>query len=154
MIVRLIDVSQRIYFKLMTACSVFDSGVLKNDPYTARKVVDVLLSDMGINEHVLSRKDSTAGQVEFSKRLRALFEGHKSVWRRIVQGSSVGVQDRFACSMRNHLEGTMKQVHCRSRDQNPTFERMLVMRRSSSGVSPLFALAEYESNCDFVLNLS
>jgi hypothetical protein len=134
----------------MIICLVFDNGALKDDPYKACKVIDALLSDMDIGEKISDAKNGTSGRDQLSSRLQALLDVHKSVWKRILQSSLVGVQDRFAGSMRDYLEGTMKQVYWRSRNQYPTLEEMLAMRRGSAGVSPLFALAEYESMCYLV----
>lgn len=127
------------HFGLTIKCLVFDNGVLKDDPCRADKIIDALLSDMGRG---VGRNICTNGRDRLPSHFQELLDVHKSVWRRIVQSSSVGVQARFADSMGDYLEGTMRQVYCRSWNQHPTFEETLVMRRGSSGVSPLFALAE------------
>ncbi|PCH01467.1 Terpenoid synthase [Penicillium occitanis (nom. inval.)] len=123
----------------------FDNGALKDDPYKANSVINALLSDMGRG---VGRNICTNGRDQLPSHSQALLDVHKSVWRRIVQSSSVGVQDRFADSIRDYLEGTIRQVYCRSRNQNPTFEETFAMRRGSAGVSPLFALAEYALKLD------
>ena len=130
------------HFRLTMECLVFDNGALKDSPYKAGQVIDALLSDMDIGERGLEVKKGTNGRDQLPSHLRALFDVHKSVWRRIVQNSPAGVQDRFAGYMHEYLEGTMKQVYWRSRNQYPTFREALAMRRGSAGVSPLFALAE------------
>lgn len=134
--------SRRKNSRLIIECSVFDNGGLKDDPVKVRKVIDILLSEMGISGLFLTGTSGATDCDQFSTRLKALFDVYTSVWRRIVQGSSIGVQNRFACSMRSYFEGTLKQVHYRARNQHPTFQETLDMRRGSSGVSPLFALAE------------
>lgn len=127
------------HFRLTMRDIVFDNGALKDDPLKAGQVIAALLLDMGLD---LDRNIWTNTPDRLPPHLQALLDVHKSVWSRIVQSSPEGVQNRFAGSIRDYLEGSMRQVYCRSQNQRPTFEETLDMRRGSAGVSPLFALAE------------
>lgn len=45
--------------------------------------------------------------------------------------------------MSNYCNGSIKQVRNRVENKHPTLEEMFALRKESSGVLPLFALAEY-----------
>lgn len=149
-------------------CTVFDNGVLKDDLHEAQKVMDVVLSDMGVFREGLGVSTSKRIRSQLSEELQALVDVHQSVWTRITESSSsgmsifwlvlglaahvsdtlvgtnycTGVRHRFASYMYDYFKGSMDQVYQRSQRQYPSFDETLAMRRRSAGVSPLFALAE------------
>jgi hypothetical protein len=66
--------------------TVFDNGYLKEDPAAAQKVIDVLLSDMGIlPENDICERD------RLPARERALADVHRTVWSRITHSAPKGV---------------------------------------------------------------
>ncbi|OKL61428.1 hypothetical protein UA08_03139 [Talaromyces atroroseus] len=91
---------------------------------------------------------NTSSRSQLPLELQALVDVHQSVWMRITQGSSVGVQKRFASYVHDYLEGSREQVCFRSQRRYPSFDDLLDMRRKSAGVAPLFALAEYALKLD------
>ncbi|KAL3464020.1 terpene synthase metal binding domain protein [Aspergillus heterothallicus] len=101
----------------------FDNGALRADPTRAQEVIESLLAGMGMND--------------------PLIQVHNSVWDRIVEGSPVGTQRRFAKTMHDYCMGSLAQVQNASKKSFPSIEEMLALRRQSAGVAPLFALVEY-----------
>lgn len=56
---------------------------------------------------------------------------------------SQGVQHRFAETMRSYTTGALRHVQDASSNHVPTLEEIILVRRESAGVSPLYALVEY-----------
>jgi hypothetical protein len=142
---------------------VFDNGHLKENPVAAQKVIDVLLSDMGIHpENDICERD------RLPARERALVDVHRTVWSRIAHSSPKGthsiswflwpalgtnnwhteVQQRFVRRMHDYCKGSMEQVKWRSQGRFPSIEDTHSTRRKSAGVAPLYALAEYALKLD------
>ncbi|KAB8236095.1 terpene synthase family protein [Aspergillus alliaceus] len=115
----------------------FDNGGLKDDPVQAQQLVNSLLAGM--------RNDGAASD---NNEDNPLVHVHNSVWHRLTRASPIGVQRRFAKAMRDYCSGAIEQVHNCSRDEYPTLDEMLALRRRSSGVLPLFALVEYAHKLD------
>ncbi|KKA24351.1 Terpene synthase metal binding domain protein [Rasamsonia emersonii CBS 393.64] len=151
--------------ELRTVCDwgnwvgMFDNGHLKADPLRAQKVVNRLLSGMGMKNDARELDGACTADED------ALVEVHNSVWLRVAKlpnwynerlspslivslvhseliASRSGVQRRFAKAMRDYCYGSIEQVHTRFWGKDPSVEEMLAMRRRSAGVAPLFALAE------------
>lgn len=55
-----------------------------------------------------------------------------------------GVQRRFYKAMTSYCSGALEHVDRESHARVPSIEEQLATRRRSSGVTPLFALVEYE----------
>ena len=55
-----------------------------------------------------------------------------------------GVQQRFYNATLNYCNGVLEQVGQEHQARVPGFEEQLVTRRGSAGVTPLFALIEYD----------
>ena len=55
-----------------------------------------------------------------------------------------GIQQRFRKAMANYCNGTLEQVDRESREKIPSIEEGIATRRHSVGVTPIFALVEYE----------
>ena len=58
---------------------VFDNGYLKESPVAAQKVIDVLLSDMGVRPE----NDVKGGRESLSAQQLALVNVHRTVWEKI-----------------------------------------------------------------------
>lgn len=56
---------------------------------------------------------------------------------------SPGVQNRFAEAMRSYSAGVLRHVQDASSKHVPTLEEIILVRRESAGVSPLYHLVEY-----------
>lgn len=56
---------------------------------------------------------------------------------------SPGVQNRFAEAMRSYSTGVLRHVQDASSNHVPTLEEIILVRRESAGVSPLYQLVEY-----------
>lgn len=61
-----------------------------------------------------------------------------------IQLMAQGVQQRFRKAMANYCNGTLEQVDRESRQKLPSIEEGIATRRHSVGVTPIFALVEYE----------
>lgn len=56
---------------------------------------------------------------------------------------SPGVQNRFAEAMRSYSAGVLRHVQDAASNHLPTLEEIILVRRESAGVSPLYHLVEY-----------
>lgn len=56
---------------------------------------------------------------------------------------SQGVQRRFADAMHSYSAGVLRHVQDASSNHVPTLEEIILVRRESAGVSPLYHLVEY-----------
>ncbi|KAI0520880.1 isoprenoid synthase domain-containing protein [Xylaria bambusicola] len=115
----------------------FDDGELQDEPMAATMVLQSLMSPM-----IESR--TTPGQTPPEEDRLPIIQVHDTVWQRIVEGSSSGVQTRFTKAMTDYCAGLVVQVEDVSERRPPsTPEELLKARQLSIGVTPLFALIEY-----------
>ncbi|KAI1744807.1 isoprenoid synthase domain-containing protein [Xylaria scruposa] len=114
----------------------FDNGELRDQPTTAARVLQSLMSPMS---KFKTWSETYAPQDE---RL-PIIKVHDTVWERIQKGSSDGVQRRFAAAMADYCAGALIQVEDFSTHKIITPDEMLERRQLSAGVSPLFSLVEY-----------
>lgn len=54
-----------------------------------------------------------------------------------------GVRDRFAEAMRSYSAGVLSHVQDISSNYVPTLEEIIMVRRESAGIAPLYQLVEY-----------
>ncbi|KAJ5648450.1 terpene synthase metal binding domain protein [Penicillium lividum] len=108
-----------------------DNGPLKEKPKDVRELVNCLIGILDTNT-----------THEHQDKLLLAFE---SIWLRVFQDSSSGVQRRFASSMRDYCEAIYQQVVLQKggRQKELGVQSTLQMRRQSIGTMPLFALIEY-----------
>lgn len=114
----------------------FDNGYLRSDAPAAQAKMKALF--YGMEPHGSARTTGQCNLVRF----------HNIIWERIRSSASVGVQQRFARTMRQFCDAVLKQVITLAADETPTVEEMLAIRRQSAGVGPLFPLYEYANNLD------
>ncbi|KAI1827715.1 isoprenoid synthase domain-containing protein [Xylaria intraflava] len=114
----------------------FDNGELRDKPAAAAMVMKSLMSPMNEPQSSQNAKAAQEGRLPIIK-------VHDTVWERVREGASDGVQRRFAKAMRDYCAGALCHVEEFSARKIPTPEEMLERRRLSAGVSPLFALVEY-----------
>ncbi|KAF2237958.1 terpenoid synthase [Viridothelium virens] len=107
----------------------FDNGHLQKNPEEARKLIDGLVSIM--------RNENFEPE-------HPLLIAYKSIWLRLSQTSSKGVQNRFAASMTSYVEAVMQQVNLQSTAVlTSTIEGLVALRRDSIATTPIYALIEY-----------
>ncbi|KAM0343769.1 hypothetical protein ACHAPU_008196 [Fusarium lateritium] len=107
----------------------FDEGALKADQKRSQVVIDSLMANM---------LDRT-----YNKPKTAVVQAHDDIFRRVSQGSSPGVQRRFALAMKDYTDGVVHHVKSFATNSIPSIEEMLKTRQLSSGVTPLYHLVEY-----------
>ncbi|KAL9080163.1 MAG: hypothetical protein Q9157_001008 [Trypethelium eluteriae] len=106
----------------------FDNGHLQKNPEEARKLIDGLVSIM--------RNENFEPE-------HPLLIAYKSIWLRLSQTSSKGVQNRFAASMTSYVEAVMQQVNLQSTAVlTSTIEGLVALRRDSIATTPIYALIE------------
>ncbi|KAL1963083.1 hypothetical protein VTN77DRAFT_8729 [Rasamsonia byssochlamydoides] len=106
---------------------VFDNGHLKADPFRAQKVINRLLSGMGMG----LLDDGTA---------------KKMLWSRAIIPSGSALQRQEDPIVDSPIASNRSTRD--SRGKNPSVEEMLAMRRQSAGMAPLPALAAYANELD------
>ncbi|KAF2996745.1 terpene cyclase [Neopestalotiopsis sp. 37M] len=111
----------------------FDNGVLRNDPTTAKKVMDDLMEPLLHGE---------LPQRYLDERTQVL-KVHDQVWHNLLSASTPGIQRRFAQNMSDYCAGVLLHVEDACNHQVLTPEDMLARRQLSAGVSPIFPLVEY-----------
>lgn len=112
----------------------FDNGSLRQSPEKAQQMMESLLSTMSGSGSLTPKTP--------------LVKVHDSVWHRIKEASPAGVQRRFYRAMTSYCSGALEHVSRESHAAIPSIHEQLVIRRRSSGVTPLFALIEYAHRLD------
>ncbi|KAH8762474.1 isoprenoid synthase domain-containing protein [Diaporthe sp. PMI_573] len=112
----------------------FDNGHLKDRPDQARQVMYSLMAAMDEKGHVQPKLK--------------IVEAHDTVVKRIGEKAPLGVQTRFAEAMRSYSAGTLRHVEDASSKHMPSLEDIILVRRESAGVKPLYHLVEYAHNLD------
>ncbi|KAK5999191.1 (+)-eremophilene synthase [Cladobotryum mycophilum] len=107
----------------------FDNGELRDQPEEAKRVMDSLLIPM------------LGGELDRDR--RRIVQVHDTVVERMSMESSPSTQQRFAKAMYGYCYGALKQVDYYAIGRAPTLEEMVLLRRESSGVRPLYHLVEY-----------
>ncbi|KXJ86405.1 isoprenoid synthase domain-containing protein [Microdochium bolleyi] len=114
---------------------VFDDGDLRDQPEHAVLLMDSLMAIM------LGRVDEDAPPMGL--RQLPLIQAHDSVYRRMAV---VCVRSRFARTMGQYCSGALKHVSDHTVKHVPSLGEMVLIRRESAGVSPMFHLVEYAHN--------
>lgn len=107
----------------------FDSGSLRADLPTSQHVLDSLMTNMMGNQFVGSKLP--------------VVKAHDDIYKRLQEGSSFGVQRRFAHAMQHYASGVAHHVEHFTTNHTPSLEEMLQTRQLSVGVMPLYHLVEY-----------
>ncbi|KAF7563563.1 hypothetical protein G7046_g584 [Stylonectria norvegica] len=110
----------------------FDNGELRDQPEQSQRVMQSLMASML----------GPLGKQDHENKLR-IVEVHDTVVLRVSLKSSPGVQNRFAQAMHAYATGALAHVDDQSADRTPSLEEMIVTRRTSAGVSPIYHLVEY-----------
>ncbi|KAM3414341.1 hypothetical protein BST61_g10988 [Cercospora zeina] len=113
----------------------FDNGYLRADFEAAKKKMSALLT-------------GTKGNVDQrpQKQNCDLIEFHDGIWARIQATASPGVQKRFLKTLGDFCGAVLDQVGNCGVNRLPTIEEILVTRRQSAGVAPLFPLSEFANS--------
>ncbi|KGO69972.1 Terpenoid synthase [Penicillium italicum] len=108
-----------------------DNGPLKEKPEDVRELVDGLIGILG-----------TKTTQDYQNKLLVAFQ---SIWLRVFQDSSPGIQRRFSSSMRDYCEAVFQQVVIQKGNGQKQLglKATLQMRRQSVATMPLLALVEY-----------
>ncbi|KAJ0420838.1 pentalenene synthase [Aspergillus carlsbadensis] len=117
----------------------FDEGHLCEDKEKAQREADILTQIMTVG----LRDDE---YLDDPPRARALRVAFRSVWERLSQRASVGVQRRFREAMQAFCKGLVGQVGVRVAVSTRELDPYLAFRRQSIGVVPCIVLAEYFHN--------
>ncbi|KAK1984687.1 terpene synthase metal binding domain-containing protein [Colletotrichum cereale] len=108
----------------------FDSGHLRSDLETSRRVLDSLMANMLDKHCYIGAK-------------LPVVQAHDDIFRRLAEGAPTGVQRRFARSMELYAEGVARHIETFTSHRHPSLQDMLQTRRLSVGVAPLYHLVEY-----------
>jgi hypothetical protein len=106
----------------------FDNGGLRDQPEAARAIMNDLMAPM--MGHTYDRRNR-----------HAIIRAHDSVVHRIK--TKPDAQRRFALAMAKYCRGALIQVDDSFTGRIPSLEEMVLTRRESAGVSPLYHLVEY-----------
>ncbi|KAJ5895356.1 Terpene synthase metal binding domain protein [Penicillium taxi] len=117
----------------------FDEGHLCQDPLNAQREADILTQIMTTGLKDDEYKDDPP-------RARALRSAFRSVWERLVERASKGVQARFREAMQDFCRGLVGQVGVRAELCSQDIAGYLAFRRGSIGVIPCIVFAEYYHN--------
>ncbi|KAK2793799.1 hypothetical protein FQN51_001017 [Onygenales sp. PD_10] len=113
----------------------FDDGRLSKDPEGARRELDKLVAILS-SETAVTKADG----------LRYVFQ---SIWKRIVQSSTKGAQERFAKYTRDYCDAIARQVaEGQQQLNNSSIEDYIKIRSESLGARPFFPLIEYSQFLD------
>ncbi|PVI02312.1 terpene synthase metal binding domain-containing protein [Periconia macrospinosa] len=107
----------------------FDSGELRTDYVTSQHVLDSLMANM-TGKHFIGSK-------------LPIVKAHDDVYQRFQNGSSHGIQRRFARAMQHYTSGVAHHVEHFTTNHIPSLQEMLSTRQLSVGVAPLYHLVEY-----------
>ncbi|KAH7018022.1 terpene synthase metal binding domain-containing protein [Microdochium trichocladiopsis] len=113
---------------------IFDNGELRDQPKQAALVLDSLMALM------LGHVDDNAEPTGL--RAMPIIMAHDSVFRRMAV-SGEGVRTRFARAMQKYSTGVLVQVSDQFSHYTPDLAEIVLTRRESAGVSPLYHLVEY-----------
>nr|QDO73502.1 PeniA [Penicillium griseofulvum] len=114
----------------------FDEGHLCEDEAKAQREADILTQIMTVG----LRDDEYPDDLPRARALRYAF---RSVWERISQRASAGVQRRFREAMQEFCKGLVGQVGVRADIDTRELDPYLAFRRQSIGVVPCIVFAEY-----------
>ncbi|KAJ5520999.1 Terpene synthase metal binding domain protein [Penicillium fimorum] len=114
----------------------FDEGHLCQDPLNAQREADILTQIMTTGLEDDEYPDDLP-------RPRALRFAFRSVWQRLAERASAGVQERFREAMQEFCRGLVGQVGVRSDVKPRDIDSYLAFRRRSIGVIPCIIFAEY-----------
>ncbi|KAH0359153.1 terpenoid synthase, partial [Aureobasidium melanogenum] len=111
----------------------FDNGHLRDDSDAAKARLDKLRATM-------ADEPSQHGADE-------MMRIHLEIWNAIKQKDSlnggISAQIRYRNAMNGYCDGVLEHVRSSSRQEVPTPEEYLEVRKLSSGCEPLYALVEY-----------
>ena len=121
----------------------FDDGILRENAAQAAILIERVLSTMQ-DEQDRSATIPTSAESE-----QRLVDCHMDIWQRFKSGTDVaGLRERYVYAMQEYCDGALRQVEDCSMGQVRSPEDLLVVRRSSIGAQPLFALVEYGHQLD------
>ncbi|KAI9147523.1 (+)-eremophilene synthase [Paramyrothecium foliicola] len=107
----------------------FDNGELKNAPGAAEKMMNDLMAPM-------------RGEFVNQADRPPILHVHDTVVS-ALEKCQPGVKKRFAAAMASYCHGALTQVKDYFQGRLPTVEEMMIVRRESAGVPPLYHLVEY-----------
>ncbi|PGH15902.1 hypothetical protein AJ79_02069 [Helicocarpus griseus UAMH5409] len=109
----------------------FDDGNLSNKFQDAQRKVDGLLAILSLEGNGDTSKDDILGHA------------FRSIWKRIVESSTKGVQERFSTYIRNYCDALLRQVGTRQPLDQTSISEYTTIRSESLGALPFFPLIEY-----------
>ncbi|KFA47801.1 hypothetical protein S40293_09042 [Stachybotrys chartarum IBT 40293] len=123
----------------------FDNGELRDNPQASQQMMNRLMAPM------LCTSYSTEGR-------EAILRVHDLVFEQLSQPKRCsapwcypnahsqyqeGIKRRFTIAMAKYCSGALTHVEDQFTERRPTLEEMVLTRRESAGVSPLYHLVEY-----------
>lgn len=115
----------------------FDDGILRENAAQAAILIDRVLSTMQDEQETAAVPTSAVSE-------QRLVDCHMDIWQRFKSGTDIAdLRERYVYAMQEYCDGALRQVEDCSMGQVRSPEDLLVVRRSSIGAQPLFALVEY-----------
>lgn len=115
----------------------FDDGILRENAEQAAILIERVISTM-------REKEDWAAIPACAEAEQRLVDCHLDIWERFKSGTKItDLRQRYIYAMQDYCNGALRQVQDCSMGEVRDPEDLLVVRRSSIGAQPLFALVEY-----------